>query len=191
MPKEESSPVPLKYIDVARTTFIFVDILLEKQVDENWHADEERELSDARTGFTRCILLNERTPDGHAWSGERLTRKQTTSRPDSVWTDMWKLKSDAAKRKAKQKWTIEKPKLDNARQVRGVFFIEPYDEEFKHSMKNARRKLEIPMPAAMPFHIAAGQLAAMFGKHKTKYACIVGADESMRVRLEGVPHRYH
>ena len=58
--------------------------------------------------------------------------------------------SDAAKRKAKQKWIIEKPKLDNARQLRGIFFIETDDEEFKHTMKNARRKLEIPLPAAMP-----------------------------------------
>ena len=29
------------------------------------------------------------------------------------------------------------------------------------------------------------------GKHKTKYACVVDADESVRRRLEGVPHRYH
>ena len=58
--------------------------------------------------------------------------------------------SDAAKSNAKQKWAIEKPKLDNARQLRGIFFIEPDDEEFKHIMKNDRRKLEIPMPAAMP-----------------------------------------
>ena len=63
--------------------------------------------------------------------------------------------SDAAKKKAKQKWAIEKqkwiieePKLDNARQIRGIFFIEPDDEEFNHIMKNARRKLEVPMPAA-------------------------------------------
>ena len=58
--------------------------------------------------------------------------------------------SYALKRKAKQKWAIEKPKLDNARQLRGIFFIEPEDEDFKDIMKNARRKLEIPMPAAMP-----------------------------------------
>ena len=38
--------------------------------------------------------------------------------------------SDASKRKAKQKWAIEKPKLDNARQLRCIFFIEPDDEEF-------------------------------------------------------------
>ena len=58
--------------------------------------------------------------------------------------------SDAAKRKAKQTWAIEKPKLDNARQLRGIFYIEPDDEEFTHTIRNARRKLEIPMPAAMP-----------------------------------------
>ena len=53
------------------------------------------------------------------------------------------------KRKEKQKWAIEKPKLDNARRLRGISFLEPDDEEFKRTMKNARRKLEIPMPAAM------------------------------------------
>ena len=49
--------------------------------------------------------------------------------------------SDAAKSKAKQKWAIEKPKLDNARQLRGIFFIEQDDEHFKHTMKNASGKL--------------------------------------------------
>ena len=29
------------------------------------------------------------------------------------------------------------------------------------------------------------------GKRTTKYACIVDADETMRVRLESAPHRYH
>ena len=48
--------------------------------------------------------------------------------------------SDASKREEKQKWAIEKPKLDNARRLRGIHF----------HLKNARRKLEIPMPAAMP-----------------------------------------
>ena len=93
---------------------------------------------------------------------ERLTRKQTTSRADNVWPDMWKHMSDAAKSKMKQKWAVQKPKLDHARQIRGIFFIEPDDEELKHTMKNARRKLEIPMPAAMPCvqhqQIAAGNL---------------------------------
>ena len=58
--------------------------------------------------------------------------------------------SDAWKRKAKHQWIIKKPKLGTARRLRGIFFIELDDEEFKRIMKNARRKLEIPMPAAMP-----------------------------------------
>ena len=96
------------------------------------------------------MLLNERPHDGYKWSGRRLTRKQTTSRPDNVWTDMWKHVSDASKRTAKQKWAVKNPKFDNARQLRGISFTELEDEDFKDIMKNDRRKLEIPMLAAMP-----------------------------------------
>ena len=46
--------------------------------------------------------------------------------------------SNAAKKKAKQRWSIEKAKLDNARKLRGIFFIEPNDEEFKLTLKVAR-----------------------------------------------------
>ena len=91
--------------------------------------------------------------------------------------------SDASKRKEKQKWAIEKPKLDNARRLRGIFFIEPDDEEIQHTMKNARRKLEIPTPAAMRCRLQLHQhreTCGTVGQHKTKYACIVEADESMR-----------
>ena len=61
-------------------------------------------------------------------------------------------------------------------------------------MKNARGKLEIPMPAAMPCKTPVNcreETCPNIGKHKTKYACIVDADESMSIRLEGVAHRYH
>ena len=74
------------------------------------------------------------------------------------------------------------------------FFVEPGDEEFKRTMKNASKKLEIPMPAAMPCETPINsrrETSRSIGKHKTKYACIVEADESMRIRLEGVPYRYH
>ena len=124
----------------------------------------------------------------------RLTRKQTTSRPDNVWPDMWKHVSDAAKSKAKQKWAIEKPKLDHARSLRGIYFIYPKDEAFKDIMKDARRKLEIPMPAAMPCKTPIknnGETFRGIGKSRTKYACIVEAGESTRFRFEGVPCRYH
>ena len=60
-------------------------------------------------------------------------------------------------------------------------------------MKNARRKLEIPMPAAMPCrlqHHKHREICCTNGQQKTKYASIVEADESLRIRMEGAPHRY-
>ena len=109
MPREESFRVPLKYIDVTRNTHTSLDVLLEKNIDDYWNVDGDRELSDTWTRFTNFTMLKEKPPDGYTWSGERLTRKQTTSRPDNVWPDMWKHMCDASKRKAKQKWAIEKP----------------------------------------------------------------------------------
>ena len=105
-------------------THTSLDVFLEKQIEDYWNVDGEKELSDAWTGFTRFIFLNERPPDGYTWSERRLTRKQNTSRPDDIWPDMWTRVSDAAKKVAKQRWAIEKPKLDNARQLRGIHFIE-------------------------------------------------------------------
>ena len=141
VPREETFPIPMKYIDVTRTTCSSLDVTLEENIEDYWNVDGERELSDAWTDITRFILLNERPPDGHTWSGGRLTRKQTTSRPDNVWPDMWTHVSVATKKKAKRRWAIEKPKFDNARELRGIFF--------KLTIKAARRKLEVPMPAAM------------------------------------------
>ena len=42
------------------------------------------------------------------------------------------------------------PKLDNARKLRGIYFIEPDDKEYSEILKNARRTLERPMAPAMP-----------------------------------------
>ena len=123
-----------------------------------------------------------------------LTRKQTTSRPDNVWQDMWKHMSDAPKNKVKQRWAIPKPKLDNARQLRGILFIEPNDEKFKLTMKAARRKLEVPMPVAMPCKTPINsrlETCRSIEKSKTKYAYIVDADESTRPRPEGAVHKPH
>ena len=40
----------------------------------------------------------------------------------------------------KEKWAMEKPKLDNARRLRGIYFIDPEDKEFKETIKNAQQE---------------------------------------------------
>ena len=49
--------------------------------------------------------------------------------------------SEAAQGKEKVKWAIDKPKLDNARRLRGIYFIDPEDAEFKENVQIARRKI--------------------------------------------------
>ena len=87
-----------------------------------WHVDRDREWSDTWTGFTRFSLLNERNHQmGPHGRGETDKKKQTTLRPATLWPEIWKDMTDAFKRKEQQKWAIEKPKLDNAGRLRGVY----------------------------------------------------------------------
>ena len=103
----------------------------------------------------------------------------------------WRGLARNAKLREKQKWSIEKPKLDNARRLRGVYFIDPADQEFKETIRNARKKLETPMAPAMPCKImkkSCGSGASSKIK-KAKLACILEASESTRLRMgESLPN---
>ena len=107
-------------------------------------------LSDPWTGSTQFTLLDEKAPDGYTWSWERLTRKQLTSRPDHLWPKLWKSMGKNAKLKEKQKWSEEKIHLDNARKLRGIYFIDPEVKEFKETIKNARKKMETSLLLLCP-----------------------------------------
>ena len=74
-PKEESFPIPLKYIDVSRTTHTNLDVEQERRIDDYWNIDGSRDLSDSWTGFTQFTLLEEKPPDGQMWSGRETDKK--------------------------------------------------------------------------------------------------------------------
>ena len=137
-------------MDVSRTTHTNLDVKQEKRIDDYWNIDGSRDLSDPGTGFTQFTLLEEKAPDGYMWLGVRLTRKQLTSRPDHLWPELWKSMGKHAKLKEKQKWSEERIHLENARKLRGIYFIDPEDTEFKETIKNARKKLETSVAPAMP-----------------------------------------
>ena len=63
-PREESFPIPVKYIDVSRTTHTNLDVMQETRIDDYWNNDGSRDLSDSWTGFTQFTLLEEKLPDG-------------------------------------------------------------------------------------------------------------------------------
>ena len=88
----------------------------------------------------------------------------------------------------KHKWAVEKPKLDNARRLRGIYFIDPEDKEVKETIRNARKKLETPMAPAMPIKTRKkskhGETRSKTDDFKSKFACILEASESTRMRME-------
>ena len=108
----------------------------------------------------------------------------------------WESRSDLRKARMGNRDT----KLDDARRLRGIYFIDPDDGEYKEIIKNARRNEEVPMEAAMPCLQGQSQKRTRrarlrklkglgvsptrFQKKKKKHACIVESHESTRQRAE-------
>ena len=69
-PREESFPIPLKYIDVSRTTHTNLDVKQEKRIDDYWNIDGSRDLSDSWTGFTQYSIGRKTSRKIHVVRGE-------------------------------------------------------------------------------------------------------------------------
>ena len=124
-----------------------------------------------------------------------IDKRQATSRPDHLWPELWNKMGKNAKLKETQKWFNEKPKLDNATRLRGIYFIDPEDKEFKETIRNARKKLETPMAQAMPCKTCKkskkGEIRGKTNDFKSKFACILEARECTRLRMEESLPNYH
>ena len=132
----------------------------EKHIDDHWNVDSNRNLSDSWKGFTK---FKTKPPKGYMWSKERLTNIQSTTRP---------MYGQKRGRKLVQPLRIEKNKNEQntrrsstiARKLRGIYFIDPDDEEYKDTLKNARRKLERPLAPAMPCKGAPTSITKLFAQ---------------------------
>ena len=144
VPKEETFPIPLKCIDVTRELLKQIWTCCKRNVKiiiGMWTRIEVQ--ADSWKGCTKYTLLKEKPPKGSMWSGERLTKIRATTRPANVWPEVWSKMGKAAQ-KREEEWAIEKPKLNNARRLRGICFIDPEDGEYGEKLKNARRKFKVP-----------------------------------------------
>ena len=96
-----------------------------------------------------------------------------------------------AKLREKQKRSIDKPKLDNARRLRGIYFIDPEDKEFKETIRNATHQW---LPLRLAKHARQSKKREIRSKtndFKSKFACILEASESTRLRMEDSLPNYH
>ena len=182
--EKNHSPIPLKYIDVSRTAHTNLDVKQERRIDDYWNIDGSRDLSDPWTGFTQFTLL-EKAPDGYMWSGVEIDEKAAYIQARSSMARTLEIMGKHAKLNEKQKWSEEKIHLENARQLRGIYFIDIdlENKEFNETIKNARKKLETSVAPAMPCKIMKNCGSGGSNKIKTKLACILEADESTRLRM--------
>ena len=114
-----------------------------------------------------------------------------------VWPEVWTKICKAFQNGEEQEWAKEKPKLDNARKLRGIYFIDPDDKEsISKFFKTQERKLERPMAPAMPWKrdqqhssIVKANAEPKIGNErefKTVYGCIVESHETTRQRAESL-----
>ena len=87
--RKNHSQCHLNILDVVRRTNSTSHVLQERETDEDWNVDGDRNLSDPWTGFTQFTRKKKKPPDGYTWYGERLTKVQATSRPDQLWSEIW------------------------------------------------------------------------------------------------------
>ena len=80
--------------------------------------------------------------------------------------------------------------------LRGIYFIDPEDKEFKEANRNARTKwkhqwLQLCLARLTCKKSKNGETRSKTNDFKSKFACILEASESTRMRVEeSVPH-YH
>ena len=82
----------------------------ESRINDYWNIDGSGDLSASWKSFTQFTLLDEKPPQGHMWSGWRLTKRQATSRPDHLWPELWRGPARNVKLRKKHKWAMEKNK---------------------------------------------------------------------------------
>ena len=129
--------------DVSRTTHTNLDVKQEKRIDDYWNLDGSRNLSDPWTGFTQFTLLDEKAPDGYTWSVGGTNEKTAYIQARSSMARIMEVNGKERQAEGKSKNGLKKRFiLTTHENLRGIYFIDPEDKEFKETIKNARKKLE-------------------------------------------------
>ena len=161
----------------------------ERRIDDYWNIDGSRDSSDSWKGFNRFTLSSEKPPERHMWSGERLAKRQATSRPDHSWPELWRGMSKNAKLRS----------INGLLKNQCSIMQEDYEESISLTLRTwSSRKSYLkmqPMAPAMPCKTCKkskhGETRGQTNDFKSKFACILEASESTRLRKEESLPNYH
>ena len=169
-PREESFPIPLKYIAVTRTTHTNLDVKQEKRIDDYWNIDGSRDFSDPWTGFTQFTLLDEKAPDGYMWCGG--DRRENSLHPGQIIYDQ----SSGNQWESMSSWRRSRSGLRKSSTLKtqdcvGSISSTPRKRNSKETIKNARKELETSVAPAMPGKIMKNCGSGVSNKIQTTCVC--------------------
>ena len=120
-PREESFPIPLKYIDVTRTTHTNLDVKQASMII-GISMDLETRLILGKVSHN-LLYWKKKLPTDICGPGRDY--RENSLHPSQIiyGQKIWKIMGKNAKLKERQKWSNEKPKLDNARRLRGIYSL--------------------------------------------------------------------
>ena len=73
--RNHSLPIPLKYIDVSRTTHTNLDVKQEKRIDDYWNIDGQETCLILGQASLDLFYWKKKPPDGFLWSGGEINKK--------------------------------------------------------------------------------------------------------------------
>ena len=86
-PREESFPIPLKYIDVSRTTHTNLDVKQERHIDDYWNIDGSRDLSEYCDKFHSGYSIRRETSRRIYVVWGETDKKTDYIKPDYLWPE--------------------------------------------------------------------------------------------------------
>ena len=150
--RKKHSSIPLKYIDVTRSTHTDLDVMQEKRVDDCWDVDSNRSLSDSWKGFTKFTLLKEKPPKRYMWSRGEIDKIQINYHYQIMCGQKYGRKLVKPLRIEKNK--NGKTTSQNSTMFEdwgGIYFIDPDDQDYKETISKMRgENWKDPVAAAMP-----------------------------------------
>ena len=121
-PKEETIPIPLKYNDV---TSLLILIWM-------WYKKRRLTIIGMSIRVSICQIRGKDSRNLLCWKRSHhkdfcgaVRDWQTTTRPDYVWPEVWTKNGWAAQNR--EKMNKRRAKLESARKLRGIYFIDPDD----------------------------------------------------------------
>ena len=156
-PTTDDCPLPLEWLDILRETKTDLQHAELDCIDDFWTQDSlngARDLDEEWIGRTSFNILRPKPGKGLEWQNGRLTQVQTTTRPPTIWVEVWQGLTEYQKQKEIEKWKIEGPKREverrRAKTLDNIPEADVKSGRYQQTMKDVKRSLQSPASPAMP-----------------------------------------